>query len=96
MRRTEPLPFGDLIHSWIKAARLEGKLREIRIRNAWHEAMGKAISKQTGEVYLKDNVLIVHLRSAILRNELQMRRQKILALLKEKLGDEAPGGIVLR
>ena len=96
MKRTEPLNFGDLVKAWIKNSHLDGKFREIRMIETWHEVMGPAISRQTGEIYLKDKTLFVHLHSSVLRNELGMRRNKLLELMNEKLKGEGPDKIVLK
>jgi len=75
---------------------LSGKLNEIGIINSWEETVGKAIASRTSNLYIKDNVLYVHLNSSVVRNELLMLRQALMEKLNEKAGAEVIKEIVLR
>lgn len=76
--------------------KLEGKLREINIINSWEEVVGKSISSRTSRLYIKDQILYVHLTSSVVRNELLMLREALKAKLNEKAGIELIKDIVLK
>jgi predicted nucleic acid-binding Zn ribbon protein len=75
---------------------LEGKLLEVNLINSWEEVVGKAISSRTDKVYIKDQVLHVHLNSSVARNELLMLKEALKEKLNERAGKEVIKDIVLR
>ncbi len=76
--------------------KLEGKLNEIRLIESWEEIVGKAISSRTSKIYIKDQVLYIHMNSSVARNELLMLRQALKEKLNEKAGSEVIKDIILR
>lgn len=96
MRRSKTISLGEAIHDYIREMKLEGKLREVNLINSWEEVVGKAISTRTSKVYIKDQVLYVHLNSSVARNELMMLKEALKEKLNEKAGTEVIRDIVLR
>jgi predicted nucleic acid-binding Zn ribbon protein len=96
MRRSKTISLAEAVQDYIKEMNLSGKLNEIGIINSWEETVGKAIASRTSNLYIKDNVLYVHLNSSVVRNELLMLRQALMEKLNEKAGAEVIKEIVLR
>jgi len=96
MRRSKTITLAEAVKDYIKEMNLSGKLGEIGIINSWEETVGKAIAARTTRLYIKDNVLYVHLSSSVVRNELLMLRQALLEKLNEKAGTDVIKEIVLR
>jgi predicted nucleic acid-binding Zn ribbon protein len=96
MRRSKTISLAEAMKDYIKEMHLEGKLNEIGVINSWEETVGKAIASRTSKIYIKDNVLYVHLSSSVVRNELLMLRQALKEKLNEKVGSEVIKDIVLR
>jgi predicted nucleic acid-binding Zn ribbon protein len=96
MRRSKTISLAEAMKDYIKEMNLEGKLNEIKIINSWEETVGKAIASKTSKVYIKDQVLYVHLTSSVVRNELLMLRQALKEKLNEKVGCEVIKDIVLK
>ena len=96
MRRSKTISLAEALNDYIKEMNLGGKLSEIGVLGSWEEIVGKAISSRTTRIYIKDNVLYVHLNSSVVRNELLMLRQALKEKLNEKAGSEVIKDIVLR
>jgi predicted nucleic acid-binding Zn ribbon protein len=96
MRRSKTISLAEAIKDYTKEMNLDGKLNEAGVINSWEEIVGKAISSRTSKIYIKDQVLHVHLNSSVVRNELVMLRQAILEKLNGKAGKEVIKDIVFR
>lgn len=78
----------EAIDLLLETYRIKGKFQETAIVAHWEEIMGKTIASRTTELYIKDQKLFLKLSSSVLRNELQMARQKIIDLLNARAGSE--------
>jgi hypothetical protein len=96
MRRSNAQNIGDIVHELLKELRIDEKLREVGIINAWGDVLGKKIEKETGRLYVKNRVLFVYLKSAVVRNELMMLKSSIIKALNDKAGGDVIDDIVLR
>jgi predicted nucleic acid-binding Zn ribbon protein len=96
MRRSKTISIAEAVKDYIKEMNLGGKLNEIGVINSWEGIVGKAISSRTSKIYIKDNVLYVHLNSSVVRNELFMLREVLKEKLNERAGSEVIKDIVLR
>jgi predicted nucleic acid-binding Zn ribbon protein len=96
MRRSKTISLAEAVKDYIKEMNLGGKLSEIGVINSWEEIVGKAISSRTSKIYIKDQILYVHLNSSVVRNELLMFRETLKEKLNEKAGNEVIKDIVLR
>jgi predicted nucleic acid-binding Zn ribbon protein len=96
MRRSKTISIAEAVTDYIKEMNLGGKLSEISVINSWEGIVGKAISSRTSKIYIKENVLYVHLNSSVVRNELLMLRETLREKLNEKAGSEVIKDIVLR
>jgi predicted nucleic acid-binding Zn ribbon protein len=96
MRRSKTISLAEAVKDYIKEMHLEGKLNEVSVLNSWEETVGKAIASRTSKIYIRDQVLYVHLNSSVVRNELLMLRQALKEKLNEKAGAEVIKDIVLK
>ncbi|OFY46896.1 MAG: hypothetical protein A2Z69_00610 [Bacteroidetes bacterium RBG_13_44_24] len=96
MRRSKTISLAEAMKDYIREMNLEGKLNEIAIINSWEETVGKAIASRTSKIYIRDQVLYVHLNSSVVRSELLMLRQVLKEKLNEKAGCEVIKDIVLK
>jgi predicted nucleic acid-binding Zn ribbon protein len=96
MRRSKTISLAEAMKDYIREMNLEVKLNEIGIINSWEETVGKAIASRTSRVYIKDQVLYVHLTSSVVRNELLMLRQELKEKINGKAGSEVIKDIVLK
>ena len=96
MRRSKTITLAEAVKDYLKEMKLDGKLSEVSVINSWEEIVGRAISSRTTKIYIKDNVLYVHLKSSVVRNELLMLREELREKLNQKAGSEVVKEIVLR
>jgi predicted nucleic acid-binding Zn ribbon protein len=86
MRRSKALPVSDLIYRFLREEGLESPLNEYRLIQAWESVLGKAISRYTGQMFIKNQMLHVHLTSPALRQDLQMSRKLLVQRLNDAVG----------
>jgi predicted nucleic acid-binding Zn ribbon protein len=96
MRRSKTISLAEAIKDYIREMNLEGKLVEVNLINSWEEIVGKAISSRTAKVYIREQVLYVHLNSSVAKNELLMLKEALKEKLNERAGKEVIKDIVLR
>ncbi len=87
-RTSNETPLGQVIEKLMKAYRLDGKLKELDVLEAWPEMMGIAVANRTKELFIKNQVLHIHLDSSVMRDELAHGKQIIIQRVNEKAGFE--------
>lgn len=65
---------------------IDSKYKATIIKQLWLSIMGKTIASRTGNITLYNKKLKVKIESAPLKNELNMSKSKVLALLEKELG----------
>ena len=96
MKRQNARPIGDMIRRFLREEGLESPLNEYRLIQAWETVLGRAIARYTGQMYIKNQTLYVHLTSPALRQNLQMSRQSLVHRLNEAVGAQVIADIVFR
>lgn len=96
MKRNDAAPIGQLIRHYLRQECLESPLNERRLINAWPEVLGPVIASYTGELFIKNQTLYVHLTSSALRQELMMARTKLVQSLNRHVGAQVITNIVFR
>lgn len=87
-RTSNEAPLKDVIDRLLKVYRLDGKMKEIEVLNAWEEMMGVAIANRTKEMYIRNKTLYLKLDSAVIREELSYGKKIIILRVNEKAGME--------
>lgn len=89
MRQQQTCTITDLISDFLKENNLEEGYLQRQIIDSWDTVLGPLIARYTGEKYVKDGVLYVHIKSAALRQELFGCRYQLVAKLNEAVGATA-------
>lgn len=76
--------------------RLEEKITELQITDAWEKIMGPGIARYTQRISYKNKTLSVQLSSPALRQELSYGKSKIIKLINEALDKEEVKDIEFR
>ena len=87
-RNSKEAPLKDVIEKLMKAYRLDGKMKELDIIDAWPEMMGIAVSNRTKNITIKNKTLFLTMDSAVMRDELLHGKQIIIQRINEKAGCE--------
>ena len=73
----------EVLREWLSQHPARARYEQSLIQQTWTAKMGPAIDAQTDSVQFRNGVVIVRIRSAALKQELYMGREKILQLLVE-------------
>jgi predicted nucleic acid-binding Zn ribbon protein len=96
MRKSKTEPVGTLVEGYLRFMGLEKKLKEVRLIGSWEEVVGKTIARNTTSLLINDRILIVAVRSSVIKNELRLMSDKIVEVLNERAGEELIAGIRIR
>jgi len=86
-RFSDSEPIKKVIKDFIKENNLTDGFIQIRAKEAWQQVMGNGVQAYTTSVKLKNEVLVVHLSSSVLREELSYGKDKIIKMMNESLGE---------
>ncbi len=89
------ISIGDSLNSFLKSARWQTKINEIRIKTEWEKIMGATIARYTRKVKLKDGVLIISTDVAPLKQELQFGKDQIIKNVNEYFKDTVVKEVVI-
>lgn len=87
---------GDAIREFIHENKLEEKIYEVKIIEDWKKIMGHNIAVYTQSIALKNGKLTIYLNSSVLRNELQMNRQKMIIIINSYFGQTVVKEVILK
>ena len=96
MRRNDAEQIGDMIRKFFRQNGLESLLNEYRLVQAWRDVVGPVITRYTSNLYIKNQILYVHLTSSVLRQELMMGRELLVRNLNEQVGAQVIVNIIFR
>lgn len=94
MRRNQAELIGDMIRKVMREHGLESPLNEYKLIQAWRDVLGNAIASYTTNLYIKNQILHVHLTSPALRQELMMGRERLVKNLNQYVGAEVIVNII--
>ena len=82
MRRRNDQSIGEVIRAFFEDnPGIRQKILEVRIERAWGETCGSTILRYTRNLFMKGTVL--HVSSAVLRNELLMSKDHLISALNK-------------
>ena len=96
MKRNDAEQIGDMIRKFFRLNGLESPLNEYRLVQAWKYVVGPAIAGYTSNLYIKNQILYVHLTSSVLRQELMMGRDLLVRNLNKQVGAQVIVNIIFR
>ena len=79
-------PIGELLADFIHGSDLEQPLLERKVVELWPEVLGPTVAQMTGEIQVKNGVLLVHIHSAALKAQLFDIRHELVRKLNEAAG----------
>ena len=77
---------GELLADFIHGSELEQPLLERKVLTLWPELLGPTIAQMTGEIQVKNGVLLVHIHSAALKAQLFEVRYELVRKLNAAVG----------
>lgn len=88
MFRRNSILIKEVIMKNLREQGLETPLLQKRLIDAWPVVMGETIAALTGDLYIRNQTLFVHLNNPALRMELSMQRQDVVRRLNEHVGNQ--------
>lgn len=86
MKRLEPESVGDVLRQTLQQQGMTGRLYETRAIALWPAIVGEEIAALTSRPSVTKGVMTVHVRTAPLRQELNMSRSTLTRLINDALG----------
>ena len=87
MERNDAKPLKAAIQQFIRAHRMQNRLDEVDVVQAWSACFGSYVERQTRSIRLQEGgKLWVKLDSGPLKEELQMSKGQVVERLNEELG----------
>ena len=96
MKRSNTELLGDVIRRYLRLEGLETPLNEYRLVDAWKDVVGPAVTRYTTNLYIRNQVLYVHLASSVVRQELMMGRELLVRNLNRHVGAQVITNIIFR
>ena len=87
MQKSNDLSLKQAIELMLKKYKLEQKATETDILKAWIKAMGAFVAGNTTKVDFLKTKAIIYLKSAVMKKEFSMEKEKIIAMLNTELGE---------
>lgn len=97
MKRRNAQKIGEAFGEFFESnPELHKRILEYRVQKAWSDVLGPYIAQYTRSMYVHNGVLHVSLSSSVLRNELMLSRERLIANLNEYAGANVIRDIVMR
>lgn len=94
--QNQPQPLGSVLADLVERYGYRERLDAARAVEAWPEVVGEAIANVTDQVWMRNGVLHVKVRSAAWRHQLQFQRAEWRARMNEHLGREVVDEVAFR
>lgn len=86
MFRRKPSEVNDIVRLLLRQQGLETPLLQHRLLAAWDEVVGPAVSRYTGERFIRNQTLLVKITNPALRADLSMVRSRLRDKLNAAVG----------
>ena len=93
-RKSEIQSIGEALEDMLSAYKIKRKFDQTHILQAWGDLMGTAISKQTREIFFRDQKLFVRIDSGAMKQELSMHKTLVAEKLNKFIGEEVVKEVV--
>ncbi|HJN63532.1 MAG TPA: DUF721 domain-containing protein [Flavobacteriales bacterium] len=96
MRKSNQQSIRAVIKRLLKNQKLEGRLKELDVLNNCEEVLGKNLMKYISNLSFRDGILVIKIKSAVVRNELSYQKNEILKKINQKTAKEIVKEIILK
>lgn len=97
MRKRNTESLGEVLKQYFEENPfIRRKLAESRVVTGWEKLLGRTIASYTENIYMRNNILYVHLTSSVLRAELSSSKERLISTLNAHAGIDVVNDIILR
>ncbi len=93
---TTPVEFSIILESIIQKLGIGPKLKKAEAMDKWNEVVGEQIGNVTRPLKIEGETLLVHVTSAVWRNELVFLKRELIAKVNKAVGQEIIKEIIFR
>lgn len=86
MQRVEPQSIGDVLRQAIQSEGMTGRLDEMKAIALWPAIVGEDLAANMSRPEVNKGRMTIYVRSAALRQEMNMSRSLLIKLINEQLG----------
>ncbi len=86
----------ELVGQVLKQLGLESKFKEYEVSEIWPEVVGGMIASRTKNIYMTEGKLFVSFTSAVVRNEIMMVKEGVIAALNTRLGENVVKEMIIK
>ena len=87
---------GDAMKQFLRQSRLKGSILGLQITDVWAQIMGKTIARYTDKIEIHGQTLYITTSVAPLKQELLYKKEKIIELVNEALGEKLIKEVVIK
>ena len=87
---------GEALKQFLSRSRLKGSIIALQIDEVWEKIMGKTIARYTDKIEIHGHTLYITTSVAPLKQELLYKKDKIIELVNEALGEKLLKDVVIR
>ncbi|WP_374364889.1 hypothetical protein [Cloacibacterium sp.] len=88
MKKKREYQSSELVKSFAKIYGFEDKLMAIQVKNFLEDYLDNALFKEIESVNLKEKILEIKIKSALLRNDFRMKKSFFLKKFQDEFGAE--------
>lgn len=96
LNQGKTMKLDEVVDLVLKQMGLDRKFRECEVEDLWPEVVGKMIASKTKSLKMVDGKLFVTFTSSVVRNELMMVKEGLIAALNAKAGEGVVKEIIIK
>ena len=96
MKNSNENSLGDVIKELLDTYRLKDGVNTARLAEIWSKSMDQAIVSRTSNIKIANGVLTIVLNSAVVRKELDFKKDQIRSTMNEALGENIIREVILK
>lgn len=86
----------ELVALVLKQMGLDRKFKECEVSELWLQVVGKLIASKTKNIYMTEGKLFVSFTSSVVKNEILMVKEGIIAALNDRLGEKVVKEMIIK
>lgn len=88
MIRRNAQKLGDVVEELLRLQNLDGRLYEKRLLKRFPEVVGHALASHVSQLFITKGVLHITVDAAVIRQEMQLMRVRLIEQLNNAIGRE--------
>lgn len=96
MRRKNEQSLQEVLKEILKKYNLEKRFEQTEIGDVWNNMLGPSVANQTRRVLLKNGVMTVYIDSALVKQEMNMLKTRLIEALNEAMGKPVVKELIIK